>query len=176
MGGMGRGKGGGKAAAGKGKGRGKGQVEEEVVAGGHGGGEGWLRETMEDLTEVVKSAEKWVESISKRASLMEMRMMQQRCLVHEAMRSIVNHLVGFRPMGDSGWILRSTQDSMASAEKFLMGPLFECASEWCCECEDSDPAGPEGHCLRSLPPRAVVCSPSCIEEGLCGSHHHAQAP
>ena len=52
---------------------------------------------------------------------MELRMTQQRCLVHEAMRCIVNHLTAFRPMGDCGWILRSTQDSMASAEQFLRG-------------------------------------------------------
>ena len=119
MGRMGQGKGAGKVAVGKGKGKGKGKGEEEVVAEGHGGGEGWLREAMEDMSEHVKSAEKWVESISKRASVMELRLMNQRPLVHESMRCIMNHLTAFKPMGDSGWILRSTQDSMKSAEFFL---------------------------------------------------------
>ena len=108
-------KGGGKAGPGKGKGNRKGKAEAEVAE-DHEGGEGWLKDAMEKLTGHVKSAEEWMETISKRASVMEMRMMNNRCLVHEAMRSIHNLLTSFHPMGDAGWILRSIQDSMASAE------------------------------------------------------------
>ena len=109
-------KGGGKAGPCKGKGSRKGKAEAVVVAEDPEGGEGWLKDAMDKLTGHVKSAEEWMEGISKRASVIEMRMMNNRCLVHEAMRTIQQLLTSFHPMGDPGWIMRSIQDSMASAE------------------------------------------------------------
>ena len=99
-------KGGGKVGPGKGKGSRKGKAEEVVAEDSEGGEGGWLKDAVDKLTGHVKSAVGWMDGISKRASVIEMRMMNSRCLVHEACRTIQQRLTSFHPMGDPGWVMR----------------------------------------------------------------------
>ena len=154
--GKGKGKGVGKLGKAKGKGKGKGAQSKGKVKSQHANGEenggtgesGYeaeieaafpreksVAEIADKQLEVLQTCCSWLEGLSARTHIWEMRSMKSMVLPHEAVRMLCNNMLAFHALdGDLGWLWRSIHDEMT----YLGLQLRKYWSSWVPDWEEAE--------------------------------------